>query len=546
MFRQLFAKFEKRWMESEPVPVRPKVEGLEGRRLLSASHLLASMPVEAHANTAATSVGITTEQFSAAPSAVQGGLKAIAPSGATIADTDTVYVRTVNSTTSLYSMKLTGSSGNAVRVTVDENGLPAGNEKLTFGQLSSGPSNDKAIATGLQGLAPGGVTIASTQPVLVRTGRGGTTTYSVSLNNSNGTVTKITVDSTGAVVSGGTHGLGASANTELFSAATSAVQNGLKAIAPTGLTIDPSATVTIQKLSSKVTLYSVNVTESTTIMGFTFPHGEKITVDQNGLPAGEETVLFSQLQAGPSNDQGIASGLQNLAPSGVTIDGTADVRVRTFNGVTNYSVTVNSGAGTSTTITVDSSGAAVTPSTPSATTTTFGAAPSAVQAGLNAIAPSGTTIDASQTVYVLTLGGISYYSLNLSMEASIWGFGRMWDERITVDQNGLPSGNEQITYGQLSNGPANDKAIATSLQGLAPSGVTIASTQSVLVRTADGTTTFTVNVTDANGTTTEITVDTTGTAVTPLGGGGSGGFGGDGGGFGHHGFGGGIFGFGHR
>ena len=233
---------------------------------------------------------------------------------------------------------------------------------------------------------------------------------------------------------------------------------------PAGVTIDPSATVTIQKLSSKVTLYSVNVTDNSAILGFSFPHAHRITVDQNGLAAGDQTVLFSQLQVGPSNDQGIASALQNLAPSGVTIGGTEDVRVRTFNGVTTYAVTVDSGTGTSTTITVDSSGVGVTPSTPSATTTTFGAAPGAVQAGLNAIAPSGTTIDSSQTVYVLTLGGISYYSLNLSTDVSIWGFGRSWGERITVDQNGLPSGNQQITYGQLSNGPANDKAIGTALR----------------------------------------------------------------------------------
>ena len=40
-----------------------------------------------------------------------------------------------------------------MRVAVDENGLPAGNEKVTFGQLSGGPANDKAVATGLQGCA---------------------------------------------------------------------------------------------------------------------------------------------------------------------------------------------------------------------------------------------------------------------------------------------------------------------------------------------------------------------------------------------------------
>ena len=252
MFRKLFARYEKKWVGT---PIRPAVEGLEDRRLLSGSHLSAASGVVLdHSNSSATHLGVTTVQFTAAPQPVQDGLKAIAPTGATIANTDTVYVRTVDSTTSLYSMKLTGSSGGTARVTVDENGLPAGNEKLTFGQLSAGPTNDKAIATGLQALAPSGVTIPSSQPVFVRTGRSGMTTFSVSLNNSNGTVTKITVDSTGAVVGAPTHGVGGSANTELFSAATAAVQNGLKAIAPSGVTIDPSTTLSIQKLNSKVTL----------------------------------------------------------------------------------------------------------------------------------------------------------------------------------------------------------------------------------------------------------------------------------------------------
>ena len=111
MFRKLFAKYESKWVGT---PVRAEVEGLEGRRLLSGSHLsAASGVVLEHANSTATQVGVTTVQFGAAPAAVQDGLKAIAPSGATIADTDTVSVRTLNSTTSLYSMKLAGSSGNS-------------------------------------------------------------------------------------------------------------------------------------------------------------------------------------------------------------------------------------------------------------------------------------------------------------------------------------------------------------------------------------------------------------------------------------------------
>jgi hypothetical protein len=542
VFRKLFEMFEAK----RGAGPRAAVEGLEDRRLLSAAPVLAEGALVGHQNASGTHAGITTVAFSAAPTAVRDGLNAIVPSGVSIGASDTVYVKAVDSTRSLYTVKVTPASGATVRLSVDENGLPAGSEKVTFGQLSAGPGNDAAIATAIQGLAPSGMTIPATQAVVVRTGRDGTSTYSLSVRNTNGTVTKITVDSTGTAVSTGQHGAGASANTQVFSAAPAAVQNGLKAIAPSGTTIDPSQTVTIQKLSATVTLYSVTLTDNSS-GGFGFAHGRRITVDQNGLPGGEETVQFSQLQAGPSNDQGIASGLQNLAPAGVTIDGAADVRVRTFNGVTTYSVTVNSGTGTTTTISVDSSGAAVTPSTPSATTTTFGAAPGPVQAGLNAIAPSGTTIDSGQTVYVLTLGGISYYSLNLNEEASVWGFGRQWGERITVDQNGLPSGNQQITFGQLQNGPANDKAIASAIQGLAPAGVTIAGTQSVQVRTSDGTTTFTVDVTDANNTTTEITVDASGTAVSTPGGGGGFGFGGgEGGGFGHHGFGGGMHGPGRR
>ncbi len=544
MFGKLFSREAQRTIEANSLMAHAVVEGLEDRRLLSASHLLAASAATLRHSNSTQAASLQPIQFSAAPAVVQAGLQAIAPSGTTIDATQNVYVRTLNSTSSIYSVKLSGSnSSSGTRLSVDENGLPAGNERITFGQLQNGPANDAAIATALQGLAPSGVTIGGTQNVVVRTGRDGTTNFSVSVSNSNGTVTKITVDSTGAVVSSGNGHMPAAANTILFSAATSAVRNGLQAIAPSGATIDPSTTVTLQKLNATTTLYSVK-------LAGVISHDERITVDQNGLPAGEEVVLFSQLQAGSSNDQGIASGLANLAPSGVTIAGTQDVRVHTFNGATTYSVTLISN-GTSTTISVDSSGAAVTASTPSATTTTFGAAPAAVQAGLQAIAPSGTTIDSSQTVYVLTLGAnTSYYSLNLNTDTSIWGFGRGWGDRITVDAAGLPAGNQQITFGQLENGPANDKAIAAAIQALAPSGTTLAATQAVLVRTLDGTSTYTVDLTNTNGTTSEITVDKTGAAVSsPAGGGGDHfGFGDGGGGFGHRGPGGGFggHGFGHR
>ena len=296
MFRKLFEKFERGGGFRRPSRWRWRV--WKNRRPVVCIHICSGWDLR---------IGVSTVDFSAAPSAVQTGLQAIvrAVRVLTIATAQPVSCGAVDSTTSLYSVRLVPASGPNVRLSVDENGLPAGSEKITFGQLSAGPANDKAIATSLQNLAPSGVTIGSTQTVLVRTARDGTSTFSVSLHNANGTTTKITVDSTGAVVSTGGH-VGASANTELFSAATSAVQHGLQALASAGTTIDPSQTVTIQKLNATTTLYSVQIADSTpTRLGFA--HQGRITVDQNRLPAGEETVLFSRAKAGHSNDQAIAS-----------------------------------------------------------------------------------------------------------------------------------------------------------------------------------------------------------------------------------------------
>lgn len=508
------------------------IEALEDRRLLSAVHPLAAHLIHPQNILGTHFAPVPTVQFSAAPAAVKAGLDAIAPSA--ISDSQTVYVHSVNSTTTYYGVILTNTSGPKTRLIVDENGLPAGNQKVAFGQLQNGPANDKAIATALQKLAPSGVTIGSSQAVLVHTFKG-STIFTVALSDINGSVPRIAVDSSGNTVtlpSGpanhGPHG----ANTIQFSAAPAAVEAGLQAIAPSGTTISSTQTVFVKTVNSTTTYYGIELTSST-------GPETHIIVDENGLPAGNQKVLFSQLQNGPSNDKAIATALQNLAPSGVTIPGSQTVFVRNLHDTTIFTVSIASSAGTVTDISVDSTGAAVTaakPPTPSSPNTiVFSAAPSAVQAGLQAIAPSGTTISASQSLFVLTLNSTtSYYSLELN-DSAVGPHG----ERLTVDQNGLPVGNEQILYGQLQNGPPNDKAIATALQNLAASGTTIAGTQTVFVRTANGSTTFTVNLTNSNGTTTQITVDSTGTAVSPpipiAGGDGHGPEGGGIGGFGGHG-----------
>jgi uncharacterized protein YpmB len=498
------------------------IENLESRRLLSAcsgmttssqTDASAAVQVEHHASQAAAN----TTTFSSTSTAVQDGLQAIAPSGTTIDASQTVNVRTVNSTTTYYSVSLTNSSGPKTRLTVDENGLPAGNEKVLFSQLSSGPTNDQAIATGLQALAPSGTTIAGTATVFVRSSQGNTT-FTVALLNSNGTITRIAVDSTGASTTP-THVPTTNTDTVEFSAAPSAVQAGLQAIAPSGTTISSTQTVNIQTVNATTSYYSVSLTNSS-------GPNTRLTVDENGLPVGNETVLFSQLSAGPANDASIASALQNLAPTGTTIAADQSVIVRTSGGQTTYTVRLTNSNGTETIVTVDSAGNVVTRTMPTFSTIQFSAAPSAVQAGLQAIAPSGTTISGTQNVYVLTVNSTtSYYTVNLpasssSTSTAAWNSGT----RLTVDENGLPAGNQQILYSQLAAGPANDQVISTALQNLAPSGTTIAGTQTVQVNTTNGETTFTVELTGSNSSVTEITVDSSGDAVSSPSGGGGGSF----------------------
>jgi hypothetical protein len=290
----------------------------------------------------------TFAQLQTANAAAAAGLQALAPIGVTIASTQTVKVTNVNSTTTDYSVKLTDSSGNTVKISVDENGLPTGNETVTYGELQAGPANDQAIATGIQALAPTGTTIAATQDVDVITANG-VTTFKADVTASNGTVTEIIVNSAGQVV------LGPHATFGQLTAVDAAAATGLQALAPTGVTLSSSQSVTVQTVNTTTTYYSVNVANSTG-KGHT-----TLTVDENGLPVGNTTVMFSQLQAGPAAAQAIATALQSLAPTGVTIAATQAVFVTTTDDATVYSIDLANSNGTTTEIAVNSSGTVTTP-----------------------------------------------------------------------------------------------------------------------------------------------------------------------------------------
>jgi len=520
------------------------LEPLEDRRLLSGVHLgssgIGSLAETFQITARRTGPGAPSGQGSTASSttysalqtsdaAAATGLAAIAPSGVTISATQNIKVETVNSTTTYYSAKLTDSSGDRTTITVDENGLPAGNETVLFSQLQAGTAGDQAISAGLQALAPTGVTIAGTQDVLVSS-TNGVTTYTVNLANSNGTVTKISVNSAGDVV------LGPSTTFATLQSVDAAAATGLQAIAPTGVTIASTQAVSVTTVNSTTTDYTVKLTGSS---------GDKvkITVDENGLPTGNETVTFGDLQAGPANDQAIATGLQALAPTGVTIAATQSVIVTTTNGVSSYKVDLTASNGTVTQIIVNSAGTVVLGT--GATFAQLQAVDAAAATGLQAIAPSGVTISSSQSVTTQTISSTTtYYSVKVANSS---GHGHT---TLTVDENGLPVGNTTVLYSQLSAGPTADQTIATALQSLAPTGVTIAASQTVYVTTVDDTTTYSVDLANSNGTVTEIAVSASGTVVTPptstggtgqgSGGGGYGNGGGEGHGGNGNGWGGGI------
>jgi hypothetical protein len=136
--------------------------------------------------------------------------------------------------------------------------------------------------------------------------------------------------------------------------------------------------------------------------------------------------------------------LNTNAPSGATAlasTSTQNVSVRTQDGVTTYSTTFTT-TGTSTTVTVDSTGTLA--KLPSHSTTTFSALSTTVQDAINALATDNgvtTAIAGTQTVQVYDeANGTTIYSLNVSArKTGSSGSTFTFNLTISVDENGNPT-----------------------------------------------------------------------------------------------------------
>jgi hypothetical protein len=220
-------------------------------------------------------------------------------------------------------------------------------------------------------------------------------------------------------------------------------------------------------------------------------------------------------RGGPSSFRGDAGNTItfNLAPAAVqtgltalaSTDGvtaptaSSTVLLGNVDGVLTYTVKIT-GTGTTTLLTVDSSGNAVT--SPTKSTTTFGALTNtAVTSEFTAIAAAlGLTAPgSSNTVSVSTTSaGASTYTMTWTSSTS----GRHAKTTvISVDDNGNPVGNTSLPFSVFSS------TIQNALSANAPSGATtLTSTSLVNVRTINGVTTYSATYLSA-GTRTTVTVN---------------------------------------
>ncbi len=214
------------------------------------------------------------------------------------------------------------------------------------------------------------------------------------------------------------------------------------------------------------------------------------------------TILFSQAPMVVQND------LDTDATShGLTDPSVSDtVYLNNVNGVETYSVRISS-AGAVTKLTVDQLGDAVT--APTTTTTTFGAlSGTSAATEISAIATAlGLTAPASTTSVLSTISnGTTTYSIRLKHSSTSTAKKHRKSVIITVDANGNPLGNENITFSVLPS------AIQGAINGNLPSGATALtsdSTQSVRVRTVDGVVLYSTDFT-VSGATSTVTVNAAG------------------------------------
>jgi hypothetical protein len=177
--------------------------------------------------------------------------------GQTIAATQSVSVRQINSTTTYYSVVLTPSAGTEIKLTTDQDGNPVTaptSSQTTFGDTSI-PAAAKAeitsLAAALNATAP-----VSADAVTVNTADG-LTTYTISLAPASTSTStqniRITVDAAGNP---------AGNMTIPFSALPSTISAGLTALATADSTTIPATQSVFVRTSGGVTTYTVDLNTS--------------------------------------------------------------------------------------------------------------------------------------------------------------------------------------------------------------------------------------------------------------------------------------------
>jgi hypothetical protein len=291
-----------------------------------------------------------------------------------------------------------------------------------------------AVQSGLNTLASDQNLTAPTDTTPVYLGNSnGVETYSVLLSGT-GTTTRLTVDAAGHPVTAPTK------STTTFGALNnSAVTERINTIAAAlGLTAPVDATVVnVSTPASGPAVYSVTLSDANTdTIGtntFRRRHATTITVDANGNPVGDQRLPLSTLPTAVQN------GLASNAPSGATaLLPTSIVAVRTLDGVTTYSATY-SGTGTTTTVTVNTSGALA--SLPGASQVTFSTIPVAAQNELQTLASADGvtgTIAGTQTVTAFNeANGTTVYTVRLvATETNTDGTTETHPITLSVDQAG--------------------------------------------------------------------------------------------------------------
>jgi hypothetical protein len=301
---------------------------------------------------------------------------------------------------------------------------PYSGETIEFDQAPT------AVQTGLGNLAAADNLTAPTSTQTVNVGNtNGVETYTVDISGT-GIKAALTVDSNGNPVTAPTKttttwaaldGTGTSSDSAAVTEI-SAVATALDLTAPTS-----STSIIVVTESDGTVIYRIHLSgsKSSPFHGA----GTTISVDSNGNLVGDEIVPFSVVLPAVQN------GLIASAPAGVTLtsSSTQNVFVQTYDGVPTYTM-IFKGTGTTTTITVNESGALV--SLPSKSTTTFTSIPTAAQTELQTLATDDgvtTAISSTQSVSVSSeTNGTTVYTVDLTNSDN-------QSVVLSVDEDGNPT-----------------------------------------------------------------------------------------------------------